>query len=56
MCQLHLRAAGFVTGRSKLSTEKFGPIDCQSTVHQRVTRSGMLEEKPNCMKYDFKKS
>jgi hypothetical protein len=35
MRQIHLKAAGRLVGSSKLRTEEFGPLDCQSTVQQK---------------------
>jgi hypothetical protein len=42
-CQLHSETPGLFISQSKLSKERFKPLDCLS-VHS------VFEEKPNCMK------
>ncbi len=49
--QLHLGAAGLAVGRSKRSKESLATRQSMYSPPE-VTRSGMLEEKPNSMK-DF---
>ncbi len=49
MCQLHLGVAGLLSAVLN-SVLKVRPLNCWSTVRQKVARSGTLEEKPNYMK------
>ncbi len=48
-CQLQLGAAGLLSAVLN-SVLKVRPLNCWSTVRQKVARSGTLEEKPNYMK------
>jgi hypothetical protein len=49
MCQLHLGAAGLAVGHSKLSTQSWDTTLSKYSLTE-VTQSGLLKEKPNCMK------